>query len=455
MQKGLTESKVNIEIVKSTLKEWLPDNWEMAYLEVKDKQAIIQALLEIMRCCMSDDDYLLFSLCVSANNDLIDYNIVEIQFHNYLDTHEVDDEIANLDILEIPISLFKIDYPKFISLTQNKFGWVYEHSLEGEKSSSIVIPGKDIDCDVYISRIAYDIHIRWGFIESFIIRRYNDSVKDEALAILCREWDNISVADYNRAIQMLRSVDAYHDLINTLRSGTYIKDQNGWKVKRSDIIEALRLEEEATRKDCNVTLKDWAELYEYDYGSDSKFDEAKLVILKSFYNRGSGLSALILGDLNFEDSVDSIKSEVFSDDLLKESIPHFLNSISEFFKESLSFYKVAASRGYAMGYRCQSLIYRIFGKNELADKLENEYKNAPYANKRAVFNLLRDYKSIDEYEERIELINNNFKDDGGKPCRKWITPLPLSLLALDIDEAKKYLHAIFDDIMPMLKLYIE
>lgn len=250
---------------------------------------------------------------------------------------------------------------------------------------------------------------------------------------------------------MLRSIDAYPELVNTLREWIYIKGENGWKVKRSDTIEAMRLEEKATQEGYNVTLQDWANLYEYDYDTNFKPENTKEGTLEAFYNQGSGLASLIIGDLIFESTLVPIKHEVFTDPLLKEDIPKYLESITESLKESLVYYKNAAERGYAAGYLAQSLIYRILGKDEYVDHLEMEYKNAPYANKRALYNLLRDYKKTSEYEDRTKFINNDFKDED-KPLYEWLTPLPLSLMALDTDECLKYIDSIFNDIKSGLRM---
>ncbi len=275
--------------------------------------------------------------------------------------------------------------------------------------------------------------------------KQRESIISAALAILNRKWEDISVADYENAIEMLRSIDAYPELINSLRKWIYIKGENGWKVKRSDIIEALRLEEKATYEGCKVTLQDWANLYEYDCGTNFKQENTKAGTLEAFYNQGSGLAALMLGDLSFESGLDPIKREVFNDPLLKHSIPEYLESITESLKESLVYYKNAAELGYAVGYLAQSLIYRVLGLNKIAEKLEMEYKNEPYANKRASYNLLCDYKRTSEYEDRIKSISNDFEEDD-EPLYKWLTPLPLSLMALDKDESIKYIDRIFNDI---------
>lgn len=74
-----------------------------------------------------------------------------------------------------------------------------------------------------------------------------------------------------------------------------------------------------------------------------------------------------------------------------------------------------------------------------------EYKNEPYANKRASYNLLRDYKRTSEYEDRTKSISNDFEEDD-EPLYKWLTPLPLSLMALDKDESIKYIDRIFNEI---------
>lgn len=443
------------DIIIETIKELHPDDWETIYAEVEDSKRLLQRLIDIMHQCMSADDYVLFSLNVRAANDLINEETAEREFEGYLNSHDTDDELVDFDIVceDLPLSRFIINFQKFISLVKERYGWVFERSLNGERSNSLIIPKVDRNCDSYISGIVSEIHWRWEVIKSSIIMKQRESIISEALSILNRKWEDISVADYDKAIIMLKSIDAYPELINVLREWIFIKGENGWKVKRSDVIEALRLEEEATKEDYNVTLKDWAELYEYDYDSNFKQESTKQGTLEAFYSQGSGLASLILGDLIFESSLMPIKHEIFNDSLLKDYIPEYLQFISESLKESLGYYKNAAERGYAAGYLAQSLIYRIFGKAEEVDKLEMEYKNAPYAKKQASCNLLRDYKKTSEYEERTSLISNNFKDDDGEPCHNWLTPLPLSLLALDKDEALKYIDNIFNEIKSELQMF--
>lgn len=440
------------DIFREALKEWHPDNWETIYTEVEDSKSLLQRLIDIMQQCMSADDYALFSLYVSAANDLIDEEVAEREFEYYLDEHD-DDDFAEFDIVcdSLPLSRFNINFQKFIFLVDERYGWVFKHSLNGDRSISVIIPDCNRDCDSYIGGIVSEIHWRWESIKSSIILEHRKLIISEALAILRRKWEDISVADYDKAIEMLRSIDAYPELINVLREWTYLKGENGWKVKRSDIIEALRLEEKATYEGYNVTLQDWANLSEYDCGSNFKQENTKTGTLEAFYNQGSGLAALMLGDLSFESGLDPIKREVFNDPLLKNhpllkhSIPEYLEFITESLKESLVYYKNAAERGYAVGYLTQSLIHRVLGQNEIAEKLEMEYKNEPYANKRASYNLLRDYKRTSEYEDRTKSISDDFKEDD-KPLYKWLTPLPLSLMALDKDESIKYIDRIFNDI---------
>lgn len=283
-----------------------------------------------------------------------------------------------------------------------------------------------------------------------MLKEQIDNLKSEALAILNRKWEDITDADYHKAIELLSSIDAYPELIDTYRNWVYIKGENGWEVKRSDILEAIRLEEEATQKGENVTLRDWADLYQSDNDSEIVTEKSKAGILESFYNQGSGIAALILGDICFEHSLAPIKSDSLNDPLLKELGYNGLNLIVAGLKNALRYYKEAAERGYAAGYMAQALIYHIFGQVETADKLEQEFKDAPYKCKRSSYNLLRDYKQTSEFEQRTVLINNNFKDDEGEPCRDWLTPLPLSLLALDKDEAVKYVDSIFKDSKPKL-----
>lgn len=435
------------DIVIETLKQWHPNNWETVYEEVEDTKCIQQSLIDLMRHCMPADDYVLFSLNVKALNDLTDERIVESEFDDYLDSNDADDELVDFDIAceGLPLSRFSINFQRFITLVNEKYGWIFHHSLDGERSISAIIPEENRSCGSYIRGIASEINYRWKDMKSQIIAKQRESIRSTALAILNRKWDDISVADYDNAIEMLRSIDAYRELIDVLREWIYIKGENGWKVKRSDIIEALRLEEKATYEGDNVTLQDWVSLYEYEHDSNFKPENTKAGTLEAFYNQGSGLAALILGDLSFESCLDPIKLEVFNDPLLKDYIPKYLESITESLKESLIYYKKAAEQGYAIGYLAQSLIYRVLGQDEIAEKLELEYKNEPYENKRASYNLLRDYKKTFEYEDRTKSISNDFEEDD-EPLYKWLTPLPLSLMALDKDESIKYIDRIFKDI---------
>ncbi len=436
------------DIIMETLKEWHLGNRETSYAEVEDSKRLLQRLLDIMRQCMPADDYALFSLNVRAVNDVVDDETAEREFEDYLDTHDADDELVDFDIVceDLPLSRFSINFQKFITLVNEKYGWVFEHSLNGERSNSLIIPKGDRNCDSYISGIVSEIHWRWKVIKNSIIMKQRESIISEALAILNRKWEDISVADYDKAIEMLRSIDAYPELINAFRKWTYIKGDNGWKVKRSDDIEALRFEEKATHEGYNVTLQDWADLYEYDDGSNFKPDNTKIEILKAFYNQGSGLAALILGDLSSESSLWSLKDDAINDPHLSEFRQGYLKSMVETLKETCAYYKEAEERGYAAGYMAQSLIYHILGEEDKAGVLEKKYRDASYVNLRASYNLLRDYKKTFEYEERMYLINNNFKDEAGESCRTWLTPLPLSLMALNKDEALMYIGRIFDDI---------
>lgn len=440
------------EIIIEALKQWHPYNWETVYEEVEDTECIQQSLVDLMRHCMPADDYALFSLNVKALNELIDERIVEYEFENYMDSHDIDDELVDFDIADeaLPLSRFSINYEKFITLVNERYGWIFQRSLDGVKSNSVIVPEGNRSCDTFISCIASEINYRWKNMKSQIIAKQRESIRSTALAILNRKWEDISVADYDNAIEMLRSIDAYSELINSLREGIYLKGENGWKIKKSDTLEALRLEEKATREDWNVTLMDWANLYGYDYVSNIKSENTKAGTLEAFYNQGSGLAALILGDLSFESCLDPIKREVFNDPLLKDYIPKYLESITESLKESLVYYKNAAERGYAIGYLAQSLIYRVLGLNEIAEKLEMEYKYSLYANKRASYNLLRDYKRTSEYEDRTKSISNDF-ENADEPLYKWLTPLPLSLMALDKDESIKYIDRIFNDIKLLLR----
>lgn len=443
----MTDSK---DIIAQTLQELMPETWETALSDVKDNSTIEKVLVNLMRQCMSKDDYTLFKLSISAINGWINEDIAEAKFEKYLDTHDLDESLEYHDILcdGIPVSQFQIDFNKFINLTHEKYGWVYEYSSQKIECSALIVPeNPSIDCDAYITGIAFEINLLWMSIKSKIYIRYRESVKAEALSIIQRNWEDISAADYDRAIGMLRTIDAYPELINILREWIFIKGENGWKVKRSDTIEALRLEEEATLKGENVTLQDWADLYTYDTNSAINQDNTKIGILETLCKEGSGLAALILGDICFESSLwfiklDNLNNRAFT----KESRDLMEVGICDELKLAIDYYKTAAGRGYAMGYMAQSLIYRIFGQVDIAKEHEQNYKNAPYTDKRASYNLSRNYKKTDEYKKRTELINNNFKDDEGDACYNWLTPLPLSLLALDKAKALKYVDRIFSGI---------
>lgn len=434
------------DIFIDTLKKLHPDNWETIYAEVEDSKRLLQRLIHLMQQCMSADDYALFSLYEKAANDLIDEEIAKVEFEDYLDKHD-DDGLADFDIVcdRLPLSRFDINFQKFIALVIERYGWVFLHSLDGEKSNSVIIPDSNRDCDSYVRGIVFEIHWRWESIKSSIVLKQRKAIISEAHAILHRKWEDISVADYDKAIELLRSIEAYPELINVLREWTYIRGENGWKVKRSDIIEALRLEEKATYEGDNVTLQDWANLYEYDSDSSFKPENTKAETLKAFYNQGSGLAALILGDLHFETALWPIQTGFLYDVITTEIKPELVEIMANELKDALGYYEMAGIRGYAIGYLAQSLVYRVLGQNEIAEKLEMEYKNEPYANKRASYNLLRDYKRTSEYEDRTISISNDSEDED-EPMYKWLTPLPLSLMALDKDEALKYLDRIFNDI---------
>ena len=100
------------DIVIETLKQWHPNNWKTVYEEVEDTKCIQQSLIDLMRRCMPADDYTLFSLNVKALNELIDERIVESEFENYLDSHDIDDELVDFDIAgeDLPLSRFSINY---------------------------------------------------------------------------------------------------------------------------------------------------------------------------------------------------------------------------------------------------------------------------------------------------------------------------------------------------------
>ena len=430
--------------VLETLKEWLPNNWKTAYSEVEDKERIQQRLIGMMHRCMPTNDYALFCLSVRAVNGLIDEEIAEKKFKKYLDSHDADETLEDFDILMdgLPLSRFQINFQKFKSLVIDRYGWVFKNSLYDELPS--FMPDDYRACDSYIFWIASKINWIWRGIKVDIIKQHNELIKNEALSILNRKWEDISVADYDRAVEMLRSIEAYPELINTLRNWIFIKGENGWKVKRSNKIEALRLEEEATCKEYNVTLQDWAELYGYDYNSGFKPENTQLGILNTLYDQGSGLAALILGDLYFEGALWPIVSDLLYDSVTKEILPKMLDIIAAGIKEALGYYEVAGMRGCAIGYRAQSLIYGIFGRKDVADELELKYSKAPYAKKRAAFNLLRDYRTIDEYERKV-LIDNDYKDEDGTPCRDDLMPFPLSLLALVENRAERYIDRIFNE----------
>lgn len=315
----------------------------------------------------------------------------------------------------------------------------YHHAINRSSGFSNEGPHLETENPVYVR-----------FLRNSMLKEQIDNIKSEALDILNRKWENITDADYNKAIKLLSSIEAYPELIDAYRNWVYIKGKNGWKVKRSDILEALRIEEVATQKGENVTLRDWADLYQTDHDSEIIPEKTKTGILESFYNQGSGLAALILGDICFEYSLAPIKRDSLNDPLLKDFRQLNLDLIVTGLKVALSYYKEAAGREYAAGYMAQALVYHICGQAEAANKLEQEYKDAPYKCRRASYNLLRDYKQTSEYEQRTSLINNNFKDDEGEPCHDWLTPLPLSLLVLDKDEAIKYVDSIFKDVKPEL-----
>lgn len=433
------------DIIANTLKEWYPKNWKRVYAEVEDTKCIQQRLIGMIRRCMSADDYELFSLSVRAVNDLIDEETAESKFEDYLDSYDADEDLVDFDILceGLPLSRFHINYQKFITLVNERYGWIFQHSLNGAPSNSAIIPDESRDCDSYISNIAFEIHLRWEFIKSSIVVKHRESIISEATAIFNQKWEDISTGDYEKAIEMLRSVNAYNELIHALREWIYIKSENGWKIKRSDKIEALCIEEEATIKGGNVTLENWVDLYEYDYDSAINSDNTKIGILEAFYKERSGMAALILGDIYFEMCLAPIKYALIDDPLSPECRTDHLNSIIECLRMSESYYKEAALRGCSVGYMAQALIYRILGQTVIADTLEEKFKKSSYDSKRVSFNLLRDYKKSSEYKERMMLINNNLKDEDGEPCYNWLTSLPLSLMALDIDNAKKSIYNIF------------
>lgn len=50
------------DVIKETVKRWSPDSWEKALSEVEDQKNIELVLLDLIKQCMSSDDFELFSL---------------------------------------------------------------------------------------------------------------------------------------------------------------------------------------------------------------------------------------------------------------------------------------------------------------------------------------------------------------------------------------------------------
>lgn len=412
-------------IVKETLKEWLGSSWEKALVEVTDEKNIGLVLLDLIKQCMPTEDFELFSLVTKIHNDLIDEEQEEEEIDNYFANHELG---FDFDFFEgdFPLSRFKIDFNKFSSLILEKYNWIFNNSYA--VSDSNFMPIGDISCDTYITIITNDIYVRFNGIKSSITYKYNKKIKEEALSILNRKWEEITVEDYQKAIEMLKSVNAYNELIEVLSTGIYIKGENGWKVKRSNEIEALKIEEKAVKTD-NVTLKDWVYLLKDDYNSGINPENTNEGILGKLYNEGSGLAALILGDYRFKLLLGFISGGIVTQDWSEWRY----NAILETLRQTINYYKTAAERNCAIGYRVCSLIYSLLGNKEKSCIQEQDYQKAPYDNKRSAFNLRRDYNKELEWE----------KENGFRFTKNYWEPAPLSIIALDEQKAKKYLKRKF------------
>lgn len=413
------------DVIKETVKRWLPDSWEKALSEVEDQKNIELVLLDLIKQCMSSDDFELFSLVTKIHNNLMEEEQEEEEIENYISTHDLDDDF---DIMEedFPLSNFKIDYQKFRSLVLERYNWIFNNSYA--VSDSNFMPVRDISCDTYITIITNDIYVRFNGIKSSITYKYNEKIKKEALSILNRKWEDITIEDYQKAIEMLKSVNAYNELIEVLSTGIYIKGENGWKVKRSNEIEALKIEEKTVKTD-NVTLKDWVYLLKEDYNSGINPENTNEGIIGKLYNEGSGLAALILGDYRFKLLLGFISGGIEMQDWSEWRY----NAISETLRQTINYYKTAAERNCAIGYRTCALIYYVLGDKDKSESFEQDYQKAPYDNKRNAFNLRRDYNRELEWE----------KENGFRFTKNYWEPAPLSIIALDEQKAKKYLKREF------------
>lgn len=416
------------EIVKETLKKWLPEAWEQALDEVKDRKNIELSLLDLIKQCMPAEDFELFSLVVKIHNDLMDEEQEEEEIENYIDTHDLG---YDFDFMEgdFHLSRFKIDFNKFNSLILERYNWIFNNSYAVNDSN--FMPVGDISCDTYINIITNDIYVRFIGIKSSITYRYNEKIKQEALSILNRKWEDISLEDYKKAIEMLKTAKAYNELVEFLSTGVYVKGDNGWKVKRSDKIAALRIEEEATKRD-NVTLKDWVDLLRRDYNSGINPENTNEGILEKLYNEGSGIAALILGDYTFK----LLLSLVANGIRYKDWSEWRFKSISELLNKTICYYKKAAERNCAIGYRSCALIYYVLGDKDKSESFEQDYQKSPYDYKRSAFNLDHDYNKRLEWD----------KENGFSSINKYWYPAPFSIIALDEKKAKRYLKRRFKGI---------
>ena len=290
-------------IVKETLKKWLGDSWEKSVSEAEDEKKIELVLLDLIKQCMPAEDFELFSLVTKINHDLLDEEQEEEEIENYIATHDLD---KDFDIMEedFPLSIFNIDYQKFKTLVLEKYNWIFERYPR--LISNEFNPSQYKACESYIYILAFTIKLSWDNIKFVIIQDYNKKIKEEALSILNRKWEDISTEDYKIAIEMLKTAKAYNELVEFLSTGVNVKGDNGWKVKRSDKIEALRIEEEVTKTD-NVTLKDWVDLLGWDHNSGINPENTNYGILEKLYDEGSGIAALILGDRCFDSAIYSLR----------------------------------------------------------------------------------------------------------------------------------------------------
>ena len=413
------------DVIKETVKGWLPDSWEKVLSEVEDQKNIELVLLDLIKQCMPADDFELFSLLTKIHNNLIDEEQEEEEIENYIANHDLG---YDFDFMEedFPLSRFKIDFNKFSSLILERYNWIFNNSYA--VSDSNFMPIGDISCDTYITIITNDIYVRFNGIKSSITYKYNEKIKEEAISILNRKWEDITGEDYQKAIEMLKSVNAINELIEVLSTGVYIKGDNGWKVKRSNKIEALKIEENAVKTD-NITLKDWVDLLLWDYNSGMNPENTHQGILEKLYNEGSGLAALILGDYKFKLLLGLISGGIMTQDWSDWRY----NAISETLRLTMNYYKTAAERNCAIGYRVCALIYYVLGDKDKSESFEQDYQKSPYDYKRSAFNLLRDYNKELEWE----------KENGFRFTKNYLEPAPLSIIALDEQKAKKYLKRKF------------